>query len=198
MHTDKNKKLAEGLVDAAYVRQGIDALNARHNLVTSLLSQRRMPENGWDDASIEYLLSQLALMDSNNFTGNVGVGEREARVYSDLVKRRTFNLGHGIGRSGDVSAVQPKAAGSSTIVKLATGMMLGLIKPTSGAVFINGDEITENGVKENLKIVDLTGAGDLFAAGFLHGFINNLSSKECLDKGTDMSSKVIQQIGARL
>ena len=67
-----------------------------------------------------------------------------------------------------------------------------------GAVFINGDEITENGVKENLKIVDLTGAGDLFAAGFLHGFINNLSSKECLDKGTDMSSKVIQQIGARL
>jgi|EP00945_MAST-04E_sp_MAST-4E-sp1_P007511 O-phospho-L-seryl-tRNASec:L-selenocysteinyl-tRNA synthase len=127
MHTDKNKKLAEGLVDAAYVRQGIDALNARHNLVTSLLSQRRMPENGWDDASIEYLLSQLALMDSNNFTGNVGVGEREARVYSDLVKRRTFNLGHGIGRSGDVSAVQPKAAGSSTIVKLATGMMLGLI-----------------------------------------------------------------------
>ena len=53
-------------------------------------------------------------------------------------------------------------------------------------------------VKKNLKIVDLTGAGDLFAAGFLHGHVNNLSLKECLEKGTDMSSKIIQQIGARL
>ncbi len=78
------------------------------------------------------------------------------------------------------------------------GKLLVITRGEKGAVFINGDEITENGVKENLKIVDLTGAGDLFAAGFLHGFINNLSSKECLDKGTDMSSKVIQQIGARL
>ena len=51
---------------------------------------------------------------------------------------------------------------------------------------------------KNLKIVDLIGAGDLFAAGFLHGFINKLSTKYCLEKGTEMSSKVIQQIGARL
>ena len=50
----------------------------------------------------------------------------------------------------------------------------------------------------DLKILDLTGAGDLFAAGFLHGYINKLSTKECLKKGTEMSSRVIQQIGARL
>jgi len=67
-----------------------------------------------------------------------------------------------------------------------------------GAVAINGEEIFESDVKKNLKIVDLTGAGDLFAAGFLHGYINKLTSKECLEKGTDMSSRVIQQIGARL
>ena len=67
-----------------------------------------------------------------------------------------------------------------------------------GAVAINGDEVVESGVKKNLKIIDLTGAGDLFAAGFLHGYINKLSTKECLEKGTEMSSKVIQQIGARL
>ena len=67
-----------------------------------------------------------------------------------------------------------------------------------GAVAINGEGIFENGVKNNLKIVDLTGAGDLFAAGFLHGYINGLETKECLEKGTEMSSKVIQQIGARL
>ena len=67
-----------------------------------------------------------------------------------------------------------------------------------GAVAINGEEIIENNIHENLKIVDLTGAGDLFAAGFLHGYINKLSTKKCLEIGTEMSSKIIQQIGARL
>ena len=67
-----------------------------------------------------------------------------------------------------------------------------------GAVAINGREIVESDIHKNLKIVDLTGAGDLFAAGFLHGYINKLSNKECLEKGTEMSSKIIQQIGARL
>jgi fructokinase len=67
-----------------------------------------------------------------------------------------------------------------------------------GAVAINGEEVVENGIQKNLKIVDLTGAGDLFAAGFLHGYVNKLFTQECLKKGTEMSSKVIQQIGARL
>ena len=67
-----------------------------------------------------------------------------------------------------------------------------------GAVAIKGDEVFESNIHKNLKIVDLTGAGDLFAAGFLHGYINDLSTKECLEKGTEMSSKVIQQIGARI
>ena len=73
-----------------------------------------------------------------------------------------------------------------------------LTRGEKGAVAINGDEVVECGIKEGLKIVDLTGAGDLFAAGFLHGHVNNMSLKESLDKGTEMSSKVIQQIGARL
>ena len=67
-----------------------------------------------------------------------------------------------------------------------------------GAIAINGDKIFENGIQKNLNIKDLTGAGDLFAAGFLHGYINNLSIEKCLAKGTEMSSRVIQQIGARL
>ncbi len=67
-----------------------------------------------------------------------------------------------------------------------------------GAISILGDEISENGVEKNLEIKDLTGAGDLFAAGFLHGYLNNLNTVECLNKGKEMSSKVIQQIGARL
>ena len=73
-----------------------------------------------------------------------------------------------------------------------------LTRGENGAVTIKGNEVVECGVQKNLKIVDLTGAGDLFAAGFLHGHINKLSLKECLEKGTEMSSKIIQQIGARL
>ncbi len=67
-----------------------------------------------------------------------------------------------------------------------------------GALAVNKDEIVECSAKDNLKIKDLTGAGDLFAGGFLHGLINKKSTKESLDIGTDMSSKVIQIIGARL
>jgi fructokinase len=67
-----------------------------------------------------------------------------------------------------------------------------------GAIAIQGEEIVETRILHNLKILDLTGAGDLFAAGFLHGYVNQLSIKESLEKGTEMSSKVIQQIGARL
>ena len=73
-----------------------------------------------------------------------------------------------------------------------------LTRGENGAIAIKDDEVVECGVQKNLKIVDLTGAGDLFAAGFLHGHVNNLSIRECLEKGTEMSSKVIQQIGARL
>ena len=67
-----------------------------------------------------------------------------------------------------------------------------------GAILINGDDVIENGVEKNLDVKDLTGAGDLFAAGFLHGYLNNYSHIDCLNKGREMSSKIIQQIGARL
>jgi len=67
-----------------------------------------------------------------------------------------------------------------------------------GAISIINGEVFEVKVKKDLKIIDLTGAGDLFAAGYLHGYINEFSPQECLDKGTDMSSKIIQQIGARI
>ena len=67
-----------------------------------------------------------------------------------------------------------------------------------GSVAVQKNKVVECAGQKNLKIVDLTGAGDLFAAGFLHGYINNLSPKESLKKGTEMSSKIIQKIGARL
>jgi len=76
--------------------------------------------------------------------------------------------------------------------------LLVITRGEKGAISILGNEVKENGIEKDLKIKDLTGAGDLFAAGFLHGYLNNLNLVECLNKGREMSSKVIQQIGARL
>ena len=78
------------------------------------------------------------------------------------------------------------------------GKIIVVTRGEKGAIAIKGNEVSECGIQEGLKVVDLTGAGDLFAAGFLHGYINNLSLKDSLEKGTEMSAKVIQQIGARL
>ncbi len=78
------------------------------------------------------------------------------------------------------------------------GKLIVITRGEKGSMAIKNHEIVEFGIQKNLKIVDLTGAGDLFAAGFLHGHINNLSIKESLQKGTEMSSKIIQKIGARL
>tara|TARA_B100001121_G_scaffold28568_1_gene22940 strand:- start:230 stop:1159 length:930 start_codon:yes stop_codon:yes gene_type:complete len=76
--------------------------------------------------------------------------------------------------------------------------LLIITRGKKGAISINGNRIEKIGVEKNLKIIDLTGAGDLFASGYLHGYLNNFSEKECLEKGTEMSSKIIQKIGARL
>ena len=76
--------------------------------------------------------------------------------------------------------------------------ILVITRGEKGAISIEKQNVIEVDAKKNLKVIDLTGAGDLFAAGYLHGLINNLNQKECLEKGTEMSAKIIQQIGARL
>ena len=78
------------------------------------------------------------------------------------------------------------------------GKLLVITRGEKGSIAIQKNEVVECDSQKNLKIVDLTGAGDLFAAGFLHGHVNNLSIKESLQKGTEMASKIIQKIGARL
>ena len=85
---------------------------------------------------------------------------------------------------------------------IAFGKQLGksliITRGKLGSVAIIMGEVVECDSKKNLKILDLTGAGDLFASGYLHGYINNYSIKESLEKGTEMSSRIIQKIGARL
>ena len=78
------------------------------------------------------------------------------------------------------------------------GKLIVITRGKKGSLAIQKNEVIECDSQKNLKIVDLTGAGDLFAAGFLHGYVNKLSIKESLEKGTEMASKIIQKIGARL
>ena len=78
------------------------------------------------------------------------------------------------------------------------GKLLVVTRGEKGSIAIKKNEVVECNSKKDLKIVDLTGAGDLFAAGFLHGHVNNLSIKKSLEKGTEMSSKIIQKIGVIL
>jgi sugar/nucleoside kinase (ribokinase family) len=78
------------------------------------------------------------------------------------------------------------------------GKLIVITRGEKGSVAVLGSKVLENNAKSNLKILDLTGAGDLFAAGFLHGYLNEMSTGDSLKKGTEMSSKVIQKIGARI
>ena len=122
--------------------------------------------------------------------------DRHKSHFLDLVKNKldiTFANEQEI-----ISLIDAKSFDEVINFSKQLGKLIVITRGESGAIAIKGDEIFECGVQKNLKIVDLTGAGDLFAAGFLHGHINNLSIKESLEKGTEMSSKVIQQIGARL
>ena len=119
-----NIAFARPLIGAAYAEQGGAALRRRAGLVRALLTQRALPAAAWSEAEVEALLGDLAAMDSNNFAANVGAGEREARVFSSLVRRRALGLAHGVGRSGDVAAVQPKAAGSSLLYALTNALAL--------------------------------------------------------------------------
>ena len=122
--------------------------------------------------------------------------ERHKKHFLDLVKNKldiTFANEQEI-----MSLIGTKNFEEVITFSKQLGKLVVITRGKNGAIAINSGEIAEYGIQKNLKIVDLTGAGDLFASGFLHGFVNNLSLKENLEKGTEMSSKVIQIFGARL
>ena len=122
--------------------------------------------------------------------------ERHKKEFLELVKNRldiVFANEQEILSLIDSSSIEDAINFSKEIDKNVI-----ITRGADGAIAIKNKEVFECNAKSNLNIVDLTGAGDLFAAGYLHGIINNLSIEESLDYGTDLSSKVIQQIGARI
>ena len=122
--------------------------------------------------------------------------ERHKPHFLDLVKNKldiTFANEQEI-----MSLIDVKNFDEAINFARAVNKLIVITRGDKGAVAISKNEVLECSSKNNLKIKDLTGAGDLFAGGFLHGLINNKSTKESLETGTEMSSKVIQIIGARL
>jgi len=94
---DKFEALSKELIGSTYTNQGIQSLTSHQKLLNDVMSRKKLPEEGWDDLTITMTLNHLSAMDSNNFINSVGVGEREGRVYSSLVKQRHFGFSHGIG-----------------------------------------------------------------------------------------------------
>ena len=122
--------------------------------------------------------------------------DRHKQHFFDLVKNRldiTFANEEEI-----IALIDAKNLNDVIDFGKQTQKRLIITRGEKGALSIDKNDVTEVGIKKNLQILDLTGAGDLFASGYLHGYLNNFSEKQCLEKGTEMSSKVIQQIGARL
>ena len=122
--------------------------------------------------------------------------ERHKKYFLDLVKNKlniTFENEQEI-----LALINAKEFNEVITFSKQLKKLIVITRGKNGAVAIQGDKVVECKSQKNLKILDLTGAGDLFASGFLHGFINNFSLEKSLEKGTEMSSKIIQTIGARL
>uniref|UniRef100_A0A7S0Y830 O-phosphoseryl-tRNA(Sec) selenium transferase n=1 Tax=Pseudo-nitzschia delicatissima TaxID=44447 RepID=A0A7S0Y830_9STRA len=140
---DLSKSFQSLGIPKTHATVGLTNLIASTKQYKSLFVNRRLPDSGWSDVQIQSLLFLFSTLDTNNktlATGSssedesrwCGVGEREGRVYSSLVAQRHFGLSHGMGRSGDITEPQPKAAGSSVLVKLALLLTLDVLRRGSG------------------------------------------------------------------
>lgn len=135
-----NVDLLAKYLKKTYVDQAVQGISSRQFLINQLLEKGKWPEEGWDEFTIQMFLQMLSGMDSNNFLANVPAGEREGRIASGIVDRRCFKLSHGIGRSGDLTEVQPKAAGSSILNQLTNKLALDVLRtcgiPNTKACFV--------------------------------------------------------------
>jgi sugar/nucleoside kinase (ribokinase family) len=122
--------------------------------------------------------------------------ERHKKEFLDLVKNKLDII---FANEQEISSLT-NSKSLTEVINFAKQIKKKIIitRGDKGAVSVNNDKVTECEAKNNLNIVDLTGAGDLFASGYLHGYVNNFSEKDCLLKATEMSSKIIQKIGARI
>mmetsp|Transcript_3452 Transcript_3452/g.5757 ORF Transcript_3452/g.5757 Transcript_3452/m.5757 type:complete len:491 (-) Transcript_3452:694-2166(-) len=137
MDTDELLTVFQSLkIPKTHATVGLSNLIASNKSYRSLFVNRRLPDVGLSDVQIQSFIFLIATLDTNNKGDDgqrwCGVGEREGRVYSSLVANRHFGLSHGMGRSGDITEPQPKAVGSSVMVKLTLVMAMDVIRRGAG------------------------------------------------------------------
>tara|TARA_Y100000768_G_scaffold311211_1_gene245741 strand:+ start:272 stop:1198 length:927 start_codon:yes stop_codon:yes gene_type:complete len=176
-------KISENDIDEKIIKQ------SEITFLEGYLWDKGNPQKAFNKAISLSLQSAMSLSD-------LFCVERHKKYFLDLVKNKlniTFANEQEIMALIEAKNLKEVITFSKEIKKL-----LVVTRGDKGAIAIQNDQVVECPAQKNLKITDLTGAGDLFASGFLHGYVNKLSIKESLEKGTELSSKIIQQVGARL
>ncbi len=176
-------KISENDIDEKVVKQ------SEVTFLEGYLWDEGEPQKAFNKAINNSLQSAMSLSD-------LFCVERHKEYFLDLVQNKlsiTFANEQEIMALIDTKNFKDVIAFAKSVNKVVV-----VTRGERGAIAVQNDQVVECNAEKNLKIIDLTGAGDLFAAGFLHGYVNKLSLRESLKKGTEMSSKIIQQIGARL
>ena len=176
-------KISENDIDEKVVKQ------SEVTFLEGYLWDEGEPQKAFNKAINNSLQSAMSLSD-------LFCVERHKEYFLDLVQNKlsiTFANEQEIMALIDTKNFKDVIAFAKSVNKVVV-----VTRGERGAIAVQNDQVVECRAEKNLKIIDLTGAGDLFAAGFLHGYVNKLSLRESLKKGTELSSKIIQQIGARL
>ena len=124
----KGKDIIESFIGKSYNQIGKELMTSHENIFQNILHTRSIPDEPLNQNTINYILNYISNMDSNNGPYHIGIGEREGRIISNLVNQRNYGLVHGIGRSGNISDLQPKACGSSLLVQLTNSLLKNLLK----------------------------------------------------------------------
>ena len=126
-NNNNNKNIIENYIGKSYTQIGHELSNSHENIFKNILQSRSIPDKPLNNNTINYILNQISNMDSNNGPFHIGIGEREGRILSNLVHERNYGLVHGMGRSGNINDLQPKAVGSSLLVQLTNSMTKNLL-----------------------------------------------------------------------
>ena len=131
----KEKDIVEYFIGKSYTQIGNELISSHDKIFQNILHSRNIPDEALTQNTISYILNYISNMDSNNGPYHIGIGEREGRIISSLVHQRNYGLVHGIGRSGNINDLQPKACGSSLLVQLTNSLLKNLLH-SIGMTFI--------------------------------------------------------------
>jgi O-phospho-L-seryl-tRNASec:L-selenocysteinyl-tRNA synthase len=125
---DEIDRILEKNIPESMLLRGRTTVDSLLGPVRDVLNRRQFPEKGLTDHQVEMMLQLLSSFDTDKDPDAARVGEREARVASPFIGRLSAGFNHGIGRSGQLAAPQPKAPGASLMHQVANSVALDAIR----------------------------------------------------------------------